>query len=101
MKNRKKGFTILELSICLAVIGILSAMIIPTAVELNEKRKENAGEPNAYINEILGEVQVETQEVDTVPLADKIEFLEEKGIDVSELTVSEIDLLYGIMMEVE
>ena len=43
MKNRrnKKGFTIVELVVVIGVIGILSAILIPTFVSLNQKA-ENA-----------------------------------------------------------
>ena len=40
MKN-KKGFTIVELVVVIGVIGILSAILIPTFVSLNQKA-ENA-----------------------------------------------------------
>ena len=44
MKNRKtkKGFTIVELVIVIAVIGILSAILIPTFVNLTSQAQEAA-----------------------------------------------------------
>ena len=43
MKNlKKKGFTIVELVIVIAVIAILSAVLIPTFTSVTEKAKESA-----------------------------------------------------------
>ena len=39
-KNNKKGFTIVELVIVIAVIGILSAILIPTFIGLTNNAKE-------------------------------------------------------------
>ena len=39
-KQSKKGFTIVELVIVIGVIGILSAILIPTFVNLNSKAEE-------------------------------------------------------------
>ena len=49
--NKKKGFTIVELVIVIAVIGILSAVLIPTFSGLVNKANETAkqeGLRNAY-----------------------------------------------------
>ena len=51
MKKIKKGFTIVELVIVIAVIGILSAVLIPTFSSLVSKANETAlqeGLRNAY-----------------------------------------------------
>ena len=40
MKKMKKGFTIVELVIVIGVIAILSAVLIPTFVNLSSKAKE-------------------------------------------------------------
>ena len=42
IKNKKKGFTIVELVIVIAVIGILSAVLIPTFSKLISNAKETA-----------------------------------------------------------
>ena len=49
-KLNKKGFTIVELVIVIAVIGILSAVLIPTFSNLTEKANESAAE-QAVTNE--------------------------------------------------
>lgn len=41
-KNNKKGFTIVELVIVIAVIAILSAVLIPTFSSVTKKAKESA-----------------------------------------------------------
>lgn len=50
-KNNKKGFTIVELVIVIAVIAILAAVLIPTFSGVVEKAKQNAAlqeAKNAY-----------------------------------------------------
>ena len=44
--NKKRGFTIVELVIVVAVIGILSAILIPTFSGLSNTAKENALQHN-------------------------------------------------------
>ena len=45
-KNNKKGFTIVELVIVIGVIGILSAILIPTFVSLTSKADQAALKSN-------------------------------------------------------
>jgi len=50
-KNNKKGFTIVELVIVIAVIGILSAILIPTFTNLTQQARDAAAREevqNAY-----------------------------------------------------
>lgn len=57
-KWRKKGFTIVELVIVIAVIGILSAVLIPTFSNVIEKAEESAAlqtAKNAYTEYASGE----------------------------------------------
>ena len=46
-KRNRKGFTIVELSIVIAVIAILAAVMIPTFTNIVGKSKEAAAENNA------------------------------------------------------
>ncbi len=48
-KMNKKGFTIVELSIVIAVIAILSAVLIPTFTGIVKDAKKNAAIENARI----------------------------------------------------
>ena len=53
MENKKKGFTVVELVIVIAVIAILSAVLIPTFVGLSNRAKETALQENlrnAYVS---------------------------------------------------
>ena len=55
-KSNKKGFTLLELVIVIAVIAILSAVLIPTFGGITEKAKNSARDQeakNAYTNYII------------------------------------------------
>ena len=45
-RNNKKGFTIVELVIVIGVIGILSAILIPTFVNVTQKANEAALKSN-------------------------------------------------------
>ena len=45
--NSKKGFTIVELVIVIAVIAILAAVLIPTFTGVTERAKESAAMQNA------------------------------------------------------
>ena len=47
--NKKRGFTIVELVIVVAVIGILSAILIPTFSGLSNTAKENALQHNLTV----------------------------------------------------
>ena len=42
LRRNKKGFTIVELVIVIAVIGVLAAILIPTFVNLNSKASDAA-----------------------------------------------------------
>ena len=46
MKKTKKGFTIVELVIVIAVIGILAAILIPTFVNVTQQAQEVANKQN-------------------------------------------------------
>ena len=56
-KNNKKGFTIVELVIVIAVIAILAAVLIPTFTGVTEKAQKSAALQNAENawKEFLGE----------------------------------------------
>ena len=65
-KNNKKGFTIVELVIVIAVIAILSAVLIPTFTGVVKSAKESAAknearnEYMAYVQELDGDIDTET-----------------------------------------
>ena len=60
LRRNKKGFTIIELVIVIAVIGILAAVLIPTFVNLTNKANEASD--NALINNLNKALAIEEQE---------------------------------------
>ena len=67
-KNNKKGFTIVELVIVIAVIAILAAVLIPTFANVIEKANKSAvlqGARNAY-TAIMAETDADFSKVTAV-----------------------------------
>ena len=67
-KNNKKGFTIVELVIVIGVIGILSAILIPTFANLTSQAQEAAAKEevqNAYTSYVMDAVDNKLHNEDT------------------------------------
>ena len=65
-RNNKKGFTIVELVIVIAVIAILSAVLIPTFGGVTESARKNAAlqeAKNAYTATITAEILDDADDV--------------------------------------
>ncbi len=56
MKNNKKGFTLIELMIVVAIIGILAAIAIPKFADLINKSKEGA--TKGALSSVRGALQI-------------------------------------------
>lgn len=68
MHNKKRGFTIVELVIVIAVIAILSAVMVPTFSGIVKKAKESAAlqEANAAARAVAGTTEFGTLDVEGV-----------------------------------
>ena len=83
-KTNKKGFTIVELVIVIAVVAILAAVLIPTFV--NVVNKANVSNDTALVKNI--NLTLATEEIDGKPatMHEALEMAERGGFDVSKLT---------------
>lgn len=54
MRNKKKGFTLVELIVVIAIIGVLAAIIVPTTLHFVNQGKEEAA--NTELTEIKNAV---------------------------------------------
>lgn len=64
MKNNKKGFTLMEMLIVVAIIAILVAIAIPTFTSALEKAKEATDEANIrawYAEEVIAYMTEDTK----------------------------------------
>jgi prepilin-type N-terminal cleavage/methylation domain-containing protein len=78
-KNNRKGFTIVELVIVIAVIAILSAVLIPTFAGVTNKAKESAALQevrSAYTSYVADALE------DNVEPAEKIWVVHSNGVAV-------------------
>lgn len=93
IRNNKKGFTIVELAIVIAVIAILAGVLIPTFASLSKKAKEAAAleEVNAAYTVYIADNVLESDESSV----DKIHIKHENGVIVTivkgEIAVGEPD----------
>ena len=76
MKNtKKKGFTVVELVIVIAVIGILSAVLIPTFAGLVNKANNSALQQNLYNAYTTYLTEVDVNNEDSIYAKDEIYFV--------------------------
>lgn len=90
-KSRKRGFTILELIIVIAVIAILAAVAIPTFAGVVRKARVSAKTQMAKsINTILTVEEITGEKPKS--MYDAIKVMSENGFDIGELSLDD-DLL--------
>ena len=84
IRKAKKGFTIVELVIVIAVIGVLAAVLIPTFISLNKKAEEKAD--NALVRNINNALRIEeAQEGKNSNLHEAVLDLDEYGYKLANL----------------
>lgn len=64
MKNKKKGFTLIELIVVIAIIGVLAAIIIPAIIEMVENGEDGNNSTSTRAVITLDENESITVEVD-------------------------------------
>ena len=97
-KTNKKGFTIVELVIVIAVIAILSAVLIPTFSNVTTSAKQRAALANAR-NEYM-ELLAADDDAQLDP-DDKIFYDKENGYFVAIKDGQIIDTVYATLAEAE
>ena len=84
IRKAKKGFTIVELVIVIAVIGVLAAVLIPTFISLNKKAEEKAD--GALVRNINNALRIEeAQEGKNPTLHDAVLDLDDYGYKLTNL----------------
>ena len=96
-RRNKKGFTIVELIIVIAVIGILTAVMVPTIVHL--VNKANKASDEALVSNLNKAVQLRYAETSKKPdtMYETVEGLREYGYNLDALVAkSDEHLLYSL-----
>jgi len=94
INSKKKGFTIVELVIVIAVIAILSAVLIPTFSNLVRKAQEAADLQLAKnLNTALSMAEAEGEEI--AEFSDVLEVLHKEGYVISNLNPTAKDNWYA------
>ena len=100
-RKNKKGFTIVELVIVIAVIGILTAVMVPTIIHL--VGKANKASDEALVSNLNKAVQLRYSETGKKPetMHETVEGLKEYGYNIDALVAkSDESLLYKQIKDV-
>ena len=90
-KNNRKGFTIVELVIVIAVIAILATVLVPTFGTVIADAKETAAKQeakNIYTNYVMANAKTGTYESDVVVLVDGYYVTVEDGAAIAASTTA-------------
>ena len=97
MRKNKKGFTIVELVIVIAVIAVLTAVLVPTFIHLSNKAKRASDQ--SLVNNLNTALAMEKGETGKDPktMHDAVEGLKNQGYLLPQLvTKSDQELVYSL-----
>jgi len=88
MKNNKKGFTLIELMIVVAIIGILAAIAIPKFADLINKSKEGA--TKGALSSVRGALQIYYGDNEGVFPSDSLAILTSGGKYINSIPLAKV-----------
>lgn len=97
MRKLRKGFTIVELVIVIAVIAVLTAVLVPTFISLSKKSKESVDKSLVHNLNVALKADVAEGKEKPVTMQDAVDALKRQGYYLPQLvTKSDEDLVYSI-----
>jgi type IV pilus assembly protein PilA len=85
LRKKKKGFTLIELIVVIAIIAILSAIAIPKFGSIKQNAKEKADLSNAKIIANMVTVLYESGEINPITTAEEVTSTTKIGENLQEI----------------